>query len=144
MDLHVWSHPPTKLYISSYIEIRQGFLSPLLGEGRNLPIPITLAIGFYNSLHYRAIRDQCNTNCPLFNEIQSILMFVRCFCNDYNGPAGGERERKLRSIFAVLQAVAYSHCWNRRSPVSVTRLDDAGFSSLRWPENKVRVTVCVC
>jgi len=27
-------------------------------EGRNLPIPITLAIGFYNSLHYRASRDK--------------------------------------------------------------------------------------
>ena len=25
--------------------------------GRNLPVPITLAIGFYNSLHYRASRD---------------------------------------------------------------------------------------
>ena len=25
--------------------------------GQNLPIPITLAIGFYNSLHYRASRD---------------------------------------------------------------------------------------
>jgi len=25
--------------------------------GRNLPIPITLAIDFYNSFHYRASRD---------------------------------------------------------------------------------------
>ena len=26
--------------------------------GQSLPIPITLAIAFYNSLHYRASRDQ--------------------------------------------------------------------------------------
>jgi len=32
----------------------RGFGAP---GGRNLPIPITLAIGFYNSLHYRASRD---------------------------------------------------------------------------------------
>ena len=38
------------------------YRNPLRGFGapgsRNLPIPITLAIGFYNSLHYRASRDQ--------------------------------------------------------------------------------------
>jgi len=33
----------------------RGFGAP---GGRNLPIPITLAIGFYNSLHYRASRDE--------------------------------------------------------------------------------------
>jgi len=32
----------------------RGFGAP---GGRNLPIPITLAIGVYNSLHYRASRD---------------------------------------------------------------------------------------
>ena len=31
-------------------------------RGRNLPIPITLAVGFYNSLHYCASRDTYVTN----------------------------------------------------------------------------------
>ena len=31
------------------------------GEGRNLAIPITLAVGFYNSLYYRTSRDNSKT-----------------------------------------------------------------------------------
>jgi len=42
----------------------RGFGAP---GGRNLPIPITLAIGFYNSLHYRASRDKATANLLTLN-----------------------------------------------------------------------------
>ena len=38
-----------------------GFSEPQWVETRNLPFPITLAIGFYNSLYYRASRDNLAT-----------------------------------------------------------------------------------
>jgi len=40
--------------IPSFIEIRSEYFEP---GGRDLAIAITVAIGFYNSLHYRASRD---------------------------------------------------------------------------------------
>jgi len=48
----------------------KGFWSPW---GRNLPIPITLAIGFYNSLHYRASRDY-NKPCRLPNKRCNLVV----------------------------------------------------------------------
>ena len=55
MDLHVWSYPRRSYIFHVSSKSVKGFWSPW---GRNLPIPITLAIGFYNSLHYRASRDE--------------------------------------------------------------------------------------
>jgi len=46
--------PDVVIYSMFHRNPLRGFGAP---GGRNLPIPITLAIGFYNSLHYRASRD---------------------------------------------------------------------------------------
>jgi len=46
--------PDVVIYSKFHRNPLRGFGAP---GGRNLPIPITLAIGFYNSLHYRASRD---------------------------------------------------------------------------------------
>ena len=47
--------PARWLYIPSFIEIRSEVSEPQ--GGQNLPFPITLAIGLYNSLNYRTSRD---------------------------------------------------------------------------------------
>ena len=54
VDLHMWSYPDVVIYSKFHRNPLRGFGAP---GGRNLPIPITLSIGFYNSLHYRASRD---------------------------------------------------------------------------------------
>ena len=36
--------------------------------GLNLAIPVTLAIGFYNSLYYHTNRDSCKCNCKVEQE----------------------------------------------------------------------------
>jgi len=46
--------PDVVIYSKFHRNPFRGFGAPV---GRNLPIPITLAIGFYNRLHYRASRD---------------------------------------------------------------------------------------
>ena len=46
--------PDVVIYSKFHRNPLRGFGAP---GGRNLPIPIALAIGFYNSLHYRASRD---------------------------------------------------------------------------------------
>ena len=46
--------PDVVIYSMFHRNPLRGFGAP---GGRYLPIPITLAIGFYNSLHYRASRD---------------------------------------------------------------------------------------
>jgi len=51
--MRVWSYPDVVIYSKFHRNPFRGFGAP---GGRNLPIPITLAIGFYNSLHYRASR----------------------------------------------------------------------------------------
>ena len=45
--------PTTWLYVPSFISV-QAFRSP---RGSKFGLPITLAIGFYNSLYYRTSRD---------------------------------------------------------------------------------------
>jgi len=54
MDLHVWAYP--RLGYTSQVSSKSvhGFRSP---RGSNLAFPITLAIGFYNSLYYRTSPD---------------------------------------------------------------------------------------
>jgi len=54
MDLHAWSYPQLSV---AYIEIRPGVSEPPAGR-RKLAFPITLAIGFYNSLYCRTSRDE--------------------------------------------------------------------------------------
>jgi len=53
----------------------RGFGAP---GGRNLPIPITLAIGFYNSLqlHYRASRDSLSTCIILYKASDTLESFL--------------------------------------------------------------------
>jgi len=50
--------PDVVIYSKFHRNPLRGFGAP---GGRYLPIPITLAIGFYNSLHYRASRDICRS-----------------------------------------------------------------------------------
>jgi len=52
----------------------RGFGAP---GGRNLPIPITLAIGFYNSLHYRASRDN-SAFCTIGLRVYDAHLYVTC------------------------------------------------------------------
>jgi len=58
MNLHVWSY----LRIHDVVIDSKFHRNPFRGleplGGRMLAIPITLAIGFYNSLHYRTSRDR--------------------------------------------------------------------------------------
>ena len=48
VDLHVWSYPDIVIYSKFHRNPFRGLGAP---GGRNLPIPITLVVGFYNSLH---------------------------------------------------------------------------------------------
>jgi len=48
---------PRRSYIQDFIKIRSGGLEPR-GGGRNLPFPITLAIGFYHGLYGSTRRDK--------------------------------------------------------------------------------------
>ena len=52
IDLHVCSYPRRSYIFHVSLKYVQGFWIP--GGGRNLVIPITSAIGFYNSLYYTA------------------------------------------------------------------------------------------
>ena len=55
MWICMYGHTPdVVIYSKFHRNPLRGFGAP---GGRNLPFPITLAIGFYNSLHYRASRD---------------------------------------------------------------------------------------
>ena len=56
-SVEVWLYP-RRIVIPSFIEIRSGVSEPQ--GGRNLPFPITMAIGFYNTLYYRTSRDVCS------------------------------------------------------------------------------------
>jgi len=48
-----------------------GFGAP---GGRNLPIPIMLAIEFYNSLHYRASRDDTSRAVVYWDKKSQLLV----------------------------------------------------------------------
>jgi len=55
VDLHVWLYPRRSYYSKFHRNPLRGFGAPW---GRNLAIPITFDMGFYNSLYYRTSRDQ--------------------------------------------------------------------------------------
>jgi len=52
--------PDMVIYSMFHQNPLRGFGAP---GGRNLPIPITLAIGFYNSLHYRTVQAVMSRAC---------------------------------------------------------------------------------
>jgi len=54
VDLHVWSHYDVVIYSKFH---RNPLTSCGAPWGRNLAILITVSIGFYSSLYYRASRD---------------------------------------------------------------------------------------
>jgi len=72
----VWSYPRRSYIFHVSSKSVKGFWSPW---GRNLPIPITLAIGFYNSLHYRASRD---TRLAIYfsNQKNHCISSFNCSC----------------------------------------------------------------
>ena len=55
-----WTYTRAAAYFRFHQNPFRGFGAT---EGRNMPIAITLAIGFYNSLHYRTSRDPYATDC---------------------------------------------------------------------------------
>jgi len=70
MDLHVWSYRGGDVVIYSHFHQNPFSCFGTTGSGgRNLAITITLAVGFYNSLYYRASRA---TVLPL----QTLGLFV--------------------------------------------------------------------
>ena len=76
MDLHVWSYPRRSYIFQVSSKSIQGFRSPW---GSNLPIPITLAIGFYNQL---ALPCKPWYNCR--STMKQFVTFYSSLCNIFD------------------------------------------------------------
>jgi len=88
----------------------RGFGAP---GGRNLPIPITLAIGFYNSLHYRASRD-----------VTGAILHLQTVTPRMRYGRTNERSTRSRLSYRTVKTLSY-HRGTARHAMSVELLSTA-------------------
>ena len=116
------------LYIPSFIEIRLGVLEPR--GGRNLPIPITLAVGFYNSV----IRKHVTLRCDRLRLITVTVVMRR-------------RRSHLNDCSLVRCVVGWRCCcvlWYNDDDAGGSGLGGGGACSTDWWLGRVVLLMSLC